>query len=89
MNLRVAFVGFTDFDTEELELTIAGATLDDLLAALETAEVERLRAVCHHGHVIDSGVMLLCNERRLDERRLDQRLADGDRLQFVRLVAGG
>ncbi len=88
MVVRVTFVGFPGLETGEAELELSGATLDALLAAVgQTLGITTLRAICHEGHTVDAGVMVLRNDARVDSR--DLRLADGDRISFVRMVAGG
>ena len=91
MKVSVGFVGFSGLEiTTEIEVEVSGDTLDALLSALESEHgAALLRRLCHEGHTIDSGVMVLRNDVRVDSRNLTQRFNDGDRIAFVRMVAGG
>lgn len=94
MKLCVGFVGFSGIegtiDGAEVDVDVAEGTLAALLSALEgrfgSVLLERL---CHDGKTLDAGVMVLRNDVRVDGRNLSQRFSEGDRVAFVRMIAGG
>jgi len=94
MKVRVAFVGFSGIETivggTEADVEVPADTLEALLSSLaSTFGAALLKRLCHEGNKIDSGVMVLHNDARVDGRELGYRFAEGDRVAFVRMVAGG